>query len=68
MPDITLRVSIHDGEYRYRCGWTSNGLDWEPVGCAHGRPAEAVEHSKRLVERRRSREQAVASGAAEPAL
>lgn len=36
-------VIRHDGT-AYRCGITTNGIDWTPVGCRHTSPRAAVDH------------------------
>ena len=51
-PWIALRVSVRDDLYVYRCGWTTDGHNWAPVGCVHGTPREAADHSDRVVARR----------------
>lgn len=53
--DIALRVRVEDdGRYIYRCGWTSDGIDWRAHGCGHATPREASDHADRLVRRRRA--------------
>ena len=53
MVDTTVRVEIKDdGRYVYHCGTTTNGIDWARVGCEHGAPREAIDHTKLLVSRR----------------
>lgn len=47
-PTVTLRVV----DSRHACGWTSNGIDWDPVGCSHERPDAALAHSRELEEQR----------------
>jgi hypothetical protein len=50
MAEIKLRaVSVAPGRFEYRCGWTTDGRDWEPVGCSHPRPREAGDHADTLM-------------------
>lgn len=59
MTEIALRVAVRDdGRYVFRCGWTTVGTDWAPVGCAHERPRQASDHADRLAERRRAHDAA----------
>lgn len=51
-PWIALRVSVRAEMYTYRCGWTTDGRDWAPVGCNHGTPREAADHAERQESRR----------------
>ncbi len=40
MVDVTIRVI----RGRHCCGWTTNGLDWQPNGCEHETPRAACDH------------------------
>lgn len=50
MTDVTIHVDRHPTEprYVYRCGWTPNGIAWDPQGCEHRTPREAGEHADQL--------------------
>jgi hypothetical protein len=52
MTDVTIRVERVDHEtsprFVYRCGWTSDGIAWDPQGCSHATPKEAALHVDEL--------------------
>lgn len=54
--DVVIRVRRAEDargviRFVHYCGVTSDGRDFEPLGCEHGTPREAVEHVDRRTAR-----------------